>query len=162
MILVLMGVSGSGKTTLGVLLAKALNWTFLDADDFHPVANIAKMSAGQPLNDADRIPWLNTLRERLELALSREESLVLACSALKSSYRDILHPRADEPIHFVYLRGSSELIAERLAGRGGHFMNPSLLASQLATLEEPAGAFHVDISEPPEKLVALIRSHFRL
>ncbi len=162
MIFILMGVAGSGKTTIGQLLAKELGWTFLDADDFHPPANVAKMAAGTPLDDDDRIPWLNTLRERIEHALRQGENLVLACSALKASYREILHPRPEEPVHFIYLRGDPELIAARIAGRGGHFMKPAMLASQLAALEEPTGAFHVDVSEPAGKLVATIRSHFRL
>ena len=162
MILLLMGVAGSGKTTLGQLLASQLNWPFYDADDFHPPANVAKMASGQPLTDADRAPWLRALRQRIETSLTAGENAIIGCSALKAAYRSVLQPSSAEPIRFIYLRGSPELLAERLAGRSGHFMKPAMLASQLSTLEEPADAFTLDIARPPEALIAQIRPHFAL
>lgn len=143
-----MGVSGVGKTTVGRLLAAGLGWPFLDADDFHPAANVAKMQAGQPLDDADREPWLATLAAALRQRLERGESAVLACSALKESYRDRL--RVGPAVRFVHLRAPREVIRRRLEERRGHFFAPDLLASQLAALEEPEGALSVDVSEPPE------------
>ncbi|MGC4072766.1 MAG: gluconokinase [Nibricoccus sp.] len=162
MIVLLMGVAGSGKTTIGRLLASQLGWAFYDADDFHPPANVAKMAAGTPLTDADRAPWLNVLRERIATSLASGENAVIACSALKAAYRQILQPDPAEPIRLVYLRGSPELLASRLAARSGHFMKPSMLASQLATLEEPAGALVADIARPPENLAAFIRDSLGL
>jgi gluconokinase len=162
MILLLMGVAGSGKTTLGRLLASDLGWPFYDADDFHPPANVAKMAAGTPLTDADRAPWLRALRERIEQSLAANENAIIACSALKASYRQILQPVPTEPIRLVYLRGSPELLAGRLAGRSGHFMKPGMLASQLATLEEPPDALIADIARPPEKIVAHLRRQLSL
>ena len=162
MIILLMGVSGSGKTTLGRLLADHLGWAFYDADDFHPPANIAKMSAGIPLDDDDRAPWLAALRARIEQSLASGENAILGCSALKSAYRRILQPVATEPIHLVYLRGSAELLTRRLSTRPGHFMKPGMLASQLATLEEPADALTLDIAHPPAALIAQIRRHLGL
>ncbi len=162
MIILLMGVSGSGKTTLGRLLATDLAWPFYDADDFHPPANIAKMAAGNPLNDDDRAPWLSSLRHRIGQSLASGENAILACSALRDAYRRILQPVPTEPIHLVYLRGTPALLTERLATRSTHFMKPSMLASQLATLEEPADALLADISQPPEKIVAQIRQSLGL
>jgi gluconokinase len=162
MIILLMGVAGSGKTTIGRKLADELGWPFYDADDFHPSANVAKMAAGTPLTDDDRAPWLQALRSRIETSLASGENAILACSALKKTYRAILQPRADEPIRFVYLRGSSELLAARLAGRTNHFMKPGMLASQLSTLEEPANAVIADISQPPDELVSSIRKNLGL
>jgi gluconokinase len=162
MIILLMGVAGSGKTTLGRLLAADLGWPFYDADDFHPPANVAKMAAGTPLTDEDRAPWLHALRTRIETSLAANENAILGCSALKAAYRRILQPVPTEPIRFVYLRGTPELLAQRLADRPGHFMKPGMLASQLSTLEEPADALIADISLPPEKLVAHIRQHLAI
>jgi gluconokinase len=157
MIILLMGVAGSGKTTLGRLLAANLGWPFYDADDFHPRANIAKMAAGTPLTDADRAPWLHALRTRIETSLAANQNAIIGCSALKAAYRAILQPSASEPIRLVYLRGSPELLAERLAGRAGHFMKPGMLTSQLSTLEEPVDALIADIALPPALLIADIR-----
>jgi gluconokinase len=157
MILVLMGVSGSGKTTVGKALARQLGWTFVDADDFHPTANIEKMRRGIPLNDNDRRPWLQAIRQRLEEAFQRGENVVLACSALKHAYQEYLQHEEPERIRYVYLRGSEELIARRMAARTGHFMNPMLLHSQFETLEPPEHAIEVDITPPPEEIAANIR-----
>lgn len=157
MIVVLMGVSGSGKTTIGKELAAALGWTFVDADDFHPAANIAKMHRGEPLTDDDRRPWLAALRQRIDAAAERGENIVLACSALKHAYQEYLQHENLEQIHYVYLSGSEELIRQRLAGRKGHFMNPHLLHSQFETLEAPEHAVVVDIAPPPQEIVAAIR-----
>ena len=157
MILVLMGVSGSGKTTVGKELARELGWDFVDADVYHPPANIEKMRRGIPLDDADRRPWLDALRRRIDEARDRGENVVLACSALKHDYQEYLRREAPEQIHFVHLRGSEELIRQRLAARKGHFMNPGLLHSQLETLEPPEHAVVVDITPPPDVIAADIR-----
>ena len=157
MILVLMGVSGSGKSTIGKILACDLNWTFVDADDFHPAANVEKMHKGIPLDDNDRGPWLEALRDRLVQAIDRKENVVLACSALKHAYQHYLAQYAPELIHYVWLVGSEELIRGRLAERKEHFMNPTLLHSQFETLEPPEGALQVDVSPPPAGIAAEIR-----
>lgn len=162
MILLLMGVAGSGKTTIGRQLASDLGWRFYDADDFHPPANVAKMAAGTPLTDTDRKPWLEALRARIETSLASGENAIVGCSALKATYRAILQQRAEEPIQFIYLRGSPELLAARLAARTDHFMKPGMLASQLSALEEPANAVIVDIAPPPAEVVATIRRHLAL
>jgi gluconokinase len=155
-VLILMGVSGSGKTTVGRLLAGNLGWPFCDADDYHPASNLEKMRRGLPLDDDDRTPWLQTLRELISGCLERGGSMVLACSALKDSYRHILS--SDDPrVRFVYLRADPALLAERLAHREGHFFAAKLLDSQLAVLEEPREALSVDASHPAEDLVAEIR-----
>jgi gluconokinase len=151
-----MGVAGSGKSTVGRKLAEALRGTFLDADDFHPPANVAKMRAGQPLDDADRAPWLDALAE--QLGERRGEPVVLACSALKESYRRRLQAAAPNLI-LVFLDGDPATIRRRLEERGGHFMPPSLLDSQLQTLETPSDALRLDISEPVDVLVARILAH---
>jgi len=157
MILVLMGVSGSGKTTVGKLLAEGLGWTFIDADDFHPQANIEKMRRGIPLTDDDRRPWLAALRSRIEAARANKENVVLACSALKHAYQDYLEHAGADCVHYVYLKGSEAIIRDRLAKRTGHFMNPVLLHSQFETLEPPEHAVTVDVTPPAEEVVAEIR-----
>ena len=161
MVILVMGVAGSGKTTVGRALATTLGWSFRDADEFHPPANVAKMSAGLPLDDADRTPWLAAIRAHIEACLARDESAVVTCSALKEKYRAQLV--ADPArVRVVHLTGSPELLAERLASRRDHFMKPAMLASQFAALEPPRDALTVDIAEPPDKLVAHIRKAFSL
>lgn len=145
-----MGVSGCGKSTVGALLAQRLGAEFLDADEYHPPENVAKMAAGMPLSDADRRPWL----EQLNAALREKKNAVLACSALKESYRKILAEGLD--CRFVHLRGPIELIRERMAQRQHRYMPASLLESQFATLEPPAGAIEVDIARPPARCVEAI------
>jgi gluconokinase len=159
MILVVMGVTGSGKTVVGSALAQALGWPFLDGDDFHPPANVAKMASGTPLVDADRWPWLDRLAAEAGAILARGGSAVLACSALKQVYRDRLAACAKAPddVRFVYLKGDFDTIAARLAARKHRYMPASLLASQFATLEEPADAIVVDASATIADEVARIR-----
>jgi len=159
MILVVMGVTGSGKTVVGSALAQALGWPFLDGDDFHPPANVAKMASGIPLVDADRWPWLDRLAQEAGAILARGGSAVLACSALKQVYRDRLAACAKAPgdVRFVYLKGDFDTIAARLAARKHRYMPASLLASQYATLEEPADAIVVDASATIADEVARIR-----
>ena len=151
MILVVMGVSGSGKSTIGGLLAKHLGWKFLDADEYHPPENVGKMRAGIPLEDQDRWPWL----DRLNALLKREENAVLACSALKESYRVRLASGLSD-CRIVYLKGSIDLIRTRLAQRQHRYMPASLLESQFQTLEPPAQAIEVDVAADPEACVAEI------
>ncbi len=154
--LIVMGVSGGGKSLIGGMLAAAIGGTFDDADDFHPPENKAKMSAKIPLTDEDRWPWLRAMRAHIEKSRGTPGCCVLACSALKRVYRDVLRG-GDSPreLLFVYLRGSKELISARLAERKGHFMPTSLLDSQFATLEEPGPdeAVTVDIDQTPEEIV---------
>jgi gluconokinase len=134
--LIVMGVSGSGKSTIGEALAVRLSWFYEDADKFHPASNIAKMSAGQPLTDEDRWPWLRAIANEIDRICEAGQHAVIGCSALKRSYRDILvHGRND--VRVIYLKGTQKLIADRLAERKGHFMPPGLLASQFKTLEPP-------------------------
>lgn len=160
MILILMGVVGSGKTSVGRLLAQRLRWKFADADDFHPAANIEKIRHGVPLNDEDRRPWLKLLRANIVNWSSTGVSVVLACSALKESYRQELNAGPD--VRFVYLKGSADLIARRLQSRQGHFADGQILASQLADLEEPRAAVTVDIDKPPEKIATEIQEKLHL
>ena len=152
MIIILMGVCGSGKTTIGELLAKKLNCDFSDADSFHPEENIEKMRVGIPLQDDDRWPWLNNLRRAIENWQEQNVSHILACSALKQSYRDILAPNNDENIIFVNLKGSPELILKRLKARKDHYMNPDLLQSQFDALEEPQDALTISIEGTPDEI----------
>jgi gluconokinase len=157
MVIVLMGVSGTGKTTVGIPLAQALGGEFAEGDDYHPPANIAKMRQGIPLDDADRKPWLETLSVEIGRWLAAGRTVVLACSALKRSYRAILRG-GRQGVRFVHLKGSPDLIRARLAERRGHYMPASLLESQLAALEEPKDAIVVDIDRPPAEIVAEILS----
>jgi gluconokinase len=150
MVLVLMGVVGSGKTTVGQLLAHELGWRFADADDIHPSANIEKIHHGVPLNDRDRAPWLSALHKAIKLWNADQQNVILACSALKESYRDQL--RAG-PVQFVYLKGGYELIRSRLHSRKGHFASESILASQFAALEEPKDAITVSVDPAPAAIV---------
>jgi carbohydrate kinase (thermoresistant glucokinase family) len=145
-----MGVSGCGKSTVGALLAQRLGLEFLDADEFHPPENVAKMAAGLPLDDADRRPWL----ERLNAELRKRKDVVIACSALKESYRKVLAQGTD--CRFVHLRGSIELIRSRMQERKHRYMPASLLESQFATLQPPKRAIEVDITEPPARCVEAI------
>jgi len=154
-IVVVMGVAGVGKTTVGRLLARGLGAGFVDADDYHPAANVAKMHAGQPLTDEDRRPWLARLNEVLLEYAARNAPVVLACSALKQRYRDQLFAGVRDG-RLVYLRGTKEMIAARLGARREHFMNPALLDSQFAALEEPADAVVADVGGTPEAIAAAI------
>ena len=151
MIVVLMGVSGVGKTTIGELVAKELGWKFIEGDDYHPRENVAKMAAGTPLEDADRWPWLDALNK----ALRKERDAVVTCSALKESYRKRLLAGLADPL-LVYLHGTKELIASRLAKRKHRYMPASLLDSQLATLEPPTNALRVDVTADAERSAAVI------
>jgi carbohydrate kinase (thermoresistant glucokinase family) len=155
MVLILMGPTGCGKTTVGRLLARRLGWPFLDGDDFHPAANVAKMHSGIPLDDSDRHPWLLALQKEIERRNKAGQSAILACSALKQTYRELLGVD-QKTVKTVYLRGSFELLQERLGNRRDHFMPPELLRSQLETLELPEGGLVVDIDDPPETIVARI------
>jgi gluconokinase len=156
MIIIVMGVSGAGKTTVGRALAEELHWRFADTDDFHSAANVAKMQSGIPLTDEDRLPWLESVRNFITAQIACGENVVLACSALKASYRKLL--LVDPQVKLVYLRGSFELIAKRLASRQGHYMNPLLLRSQFDTLEEPTDSLAVDAGFPVAQIVKAIRA----
>lgn len=157
-VLVLMGVSGCGKTTIGERLAERLGYPFQEGDRLHPPANVAKMAAGTPLDDADRAPWLAAVAAWIDAHRLAGKGGVISCSALKRAYREIL-ASARPDVRLVYLRGSRETIHRRLADRVGHFMPASLLASQFATLEEPLPGERpivVEIDRPPDEIVALI------
>ncbi len=151
-----MGVSGSGKSLIGAALARALDMDFVEGDEYHPVENVKRMSSGIPLTDDDRVEWLRSLAARIREAKDARTGLVMTCSALKRSYRDVL--RAESPrVRFVFLKGPRALVAERLAGRIGHFMPLSLLESQFATLQEPLpdeDAWVCDIGQSPQDIVA--------
>jgi gluconokinase len=155
MIVIVMGVVGSGKTTIGTLLSSQLGWTFADADDYHPQSNVDKIRSGIPLTDEDREPWLDLLRAAILAWIAAGKNVVLACSALKRSYREKL---SESPqVRFVYLKGTHALIAERLRSRRGHFAGESILSSQLADLEQPESAVTIDIRDSPEQIVAQIK-----
>lgn len=160
MIVIVMGVVGAGKSTIGRRLADRMGWSFADADDFHPSANIEKIRGGMPLGDADRAPWLDALRAAIAGWIRSGQSAVLACSALKGAYRDQL--AVGPEVKFVYLKGNRELIAERLRARLGHFAGEAILASQFADLEEPEGALIVDIAHNPNEIVEKIRQGLQL
>jgi carbohydrate kinase (thermoresistant glucokinase family) len=154
MIVIVMGVSGSGKSTVGAALARALGWPYLDADDFHPPQNVAKMAAGTPLTDDDRWPWLDRIVDALRDATATHGNAVLACSALRQAYRERL-ARAGA-IRFVHLRGDFATIAQRLATRQHRYMPATLLASQFATLEAPDDAIDIDVRASVDAQVAAI------
>jgi gluconokinase len=156
MIILLMGVTASGKTTVGKQLALELGWRFLEGDDFHSPENIKKLRQGMPLNDEDRKPWLEVIRETIRATLARGENAVIACSALKETYRRML--RVSEHVIFVYLKATIPLIQERLRRRVGHFMNPNLIQSQFDTLEEPEDALQIDAGLTPAEIVRIIRN----
>ena len=160
-ILVIMGVSGSGKTTIGQLLSAELICSFIDGDDFHPSVNIKKMSSGEALTDEDRWPWLEILTDKIQEYIQQEQSMVLACSALKKSYREILCVER-ELVQFIYLKGNYATIVRRMQSRENHFMTKSLLQSQFATLEEPEDAIVVDISPSPSEILKSIRGLLHL
>ncbi|MGL5063945.1 MAG: gluconokinase [Microcoleus sp.] len=161
MIVIVMGVSGAGKTTVGKLLAQSLDWDFKDADDFHPIANIEKMSQGIPLDDADRMPWLYKMQQAIADWLQAKKNVILACSALKASYRNLLF--GDRPeIKLIYLKGNYELISRRLQQRQNHYMKADLLSSQFANLEEPQNVIVLDAAQPPEDLVQQIIKHLNI
>jgi gluconokinase len=157
MVVIVMGVTGAGKTTIGRALASALGWEFHDGDDLHTDASKRKMHQGIALDDADRAPWLIAIRKLIEAILASDRGGVIACSALKQAYRDeiVVDPNS---VKVVYLKGSKEVLAERLRDRSGHFMNPDLLQSQFDTLEEPHDAIVVDVAAAPEAIVNEIRS----
>ena len=163
MIVIVFGVSGAGKSTAGELLARELGWHFFEADDFHPPTNIEKMRSGRPLNDEDRWPWLERLRERIERSLAAGENAVLACSALKRAYRDCL--RVNDKVKFVFLRGDHALVDKQLRSRHGHFMNPDLLQSQFDELEEPKwekDVITIELGRPPQGIVEAIEAKLHL
>lgn len=153
-----MGVSGSGKSTIAEGIAKELGWQYFDADDYHPQANIDKMASGNPLNDADRLPWLQTLHQLIKDNLRQGQSCTLACSALKESYRDILK---QEGLAIVYLAGDFETIWQRMQERKGHYMKAEMLQSQFDALEEPMGtignigdtALRISLKNTPEAII---------
>ncbi len=155
-----MGPAGSGKTAIGELLASQLTWEFVDGDSFHSPANIEKMSRGIPLSDDDRIPWLNSIREAMLQWEAQHRNVILACSALKRSYRERLQINRD--VKLVYLKGTFEMLRERLHSRKGHYASEKLLASQFADLEEPLDAITVDVARSPEEIVAEIRKQLAL
>ena len=163
MIVIIFGVSGAGKTTVGKLLARELGWRFVEADDFHPAANIEKMRSGQPLTDEDRWPWLDCLRKQIERSLSAGENAVLACSALKRIYRDRL--RSSDEVKFVFLRGDYALVEKQLRRRHGHFMDANLLQSQFDDLEEPQpdeNVLTIELGRMPEEIVERIEMKLNL
>jgi gluconokinase len=162
MILIMMGVSGIGKTTIGELLSQRTGWTFIDGDDDHSEENRRKMAAGIPLDDADRAPWLATLHERMAWYIKQKKPAILACSALKRQYREQLTEGfAENDFRFVYLHAPADLIRERITLRDHAYMNPGLLDSQLATLEEPSTAWPVSVAGSPQQTVDDILARLR-
>lgn len=152
MIYVIMGVSGAGKSRIGKLLADRLSLPFYDADDFHPQTNVKKMKSGQPLNDNDRKPWLEDLAIHIQ-KWEKAGGAVLACSALKKKYRQLLKKKPESKVQFIYLKGTPEIIDKRLRQREGHYMPASLLNSQFETLEEPENAIVIPIDKKPSRIV---------
>lgn len=163
MTIIIFGVSGAGKTTVGNLLARELGWHFLEADDFHPAANIEKMRSGHQLTDEDRWPWLERLRQQIERSLAAGQNAVLACSALKRAYRDRL--RVSDEVKFVFLRGDYALVEKQLRSRHGHFMNAALLQSQFDDLEVPQpdeNVLTIELGRTPEVIVERIKTKLNL
>jgi gluconokinase len=155
-VFVVMGVSGSGKTTVGAMLAGRLGWDYAEADAFHSEANLAKMASGQPLDDADRWPWLAAIARWIDARIARGAPGVVTCSALKRAYRDVLRR---PQVQIVHLAGAQQLIARRLAARHGHFFPPAMLASQFAALEPPTadeGVIEIRVDLPPSEIVDAI------
>ncbi len=161
MVLILMGPMGSGKTAVGKMLAKKLGWPFYDGDNFHPEENVEKMRAGIALTDEDRRLWLEKLRDNIERWLKERQNTILACSALKQSYRDILGVD-QKAVRTIYLKGSYQLLRKRIEDRQHPYMNKDLLRSQLDTLEEPEEGLRVDISATPEMIVSTIIQNLKL
>ena len=161
MVIVIMGVSGVGKTTVGQLLARDLNWPFIEGDDFHPPANVAKMAQGTALTDDDRWPWLDKIRELIDGLVASDQNAVMACSALKEEYRHHLR-RGDTEVVFVYLKGDDQLIRSRLADRQDHFMNSGLLKSQFRTLEEPEEGLTMNVALEPREIVDAVKQSLGL
>jgi len=160
MMIVIMGVCGSGKSTVGMMLAEKLGYSFFDADDFHPQENIDKMASGQPLNDDDRKPWLMRLNEKLKACYAEKNYAILACSALKQSYRDMLADGLDE-FCVVYLKGDYDTIYARMTTREDHYMGAQMLTSQFEALEEPTDALEVSVADEPEVIVANIAKQLK-
>jgi gluconokinase len=160
MIIILMGVAGAGKTTIGSLLARQLDLDFYDADDFHSRSNRDKMARSIPLTDEDRAVWLLALRDVINQNIRMNKSIVLACSALKESYRNIL--RVGKQVRFVYLQGTYAQIEARLKKRTDHYMSVDMLTSQFVLLEEPQDTLKIDITQTPQKIIAIIRKGFDL
>ena len=161
--IIVMGVSGSGKSTIGALLAERLGWPFADADGFHPPENVAKMAAGIPLTDADRWPWLDAIAAHIGAARQAGQPVVVACSALRRAYRERLRAGHGDLV-FLHLSGAPEVIAARQAARQGHFMPPSLMASQFATLEDTVAepdAVTVSVKASPDEVVEAALAHLR-
>jgi gluconokinase len=155
-----MGVSGAGKTTVGQLLASELGWDFVDGDDCHPAGNVEKMRNGVPLTDTDRAPWLDTLRALIAGWIAAGTNVVLACSALKQAYRDTL--QVSPEVQVVYLKGTPQLLRQRLRSRLGHFMTEQMLDTQLAALQEPEDALIINVDCSPAEIVAEIREKLSL
>ncbi len=159
-IIIIMGVAGCGKSTIGAMLAHELGWDFYDADDLHSESNRVKMAQNTPLTDEDRADWLDSLRNLIGQNIQNEKPIVLACSALKKSYRDIL--MINGQAEFIYLRGTYEQIKARLLQRSGHFMSAKMLASQFDILEEPQDALTIDITHTPQEIISAIRKGLAL
>ncbi len=162
MIILIMGIAGAGKTTVGRELAAALRWRFCDGDAFHSPENIGKLRRGIPLSDADRQPWLASIRAALAEWVARREPMVVACSLLKASYRATVLAGHDDHVRIVYLKASRELLRQRLAARTGHFMGQALLDSQWDILEEPIDAVVIDAAQPVHDIVTTIRAALRV
>lgn len=154
MVIILMGVSGCGKTTVGNLISQESGLPFFDADDFHPPENVEKMKSGEPLNDEDRQPWLEKLATQIE-KWNRKKGAILACSALKETYRQLLLSKSKD-VQFVYLKGNKDTILERMKARKGHYMPPKLLDSQFEALEEPSNAITIFIENSPNEIMRQI------